>query len=260
MPPIRVRRAGVVAASALLPLLDPRERERLDRAVPGDRDAVASVLLLARLAVAEACGVEPDAVRVRRRCPRCGSAGHGVPVADRADGGPVPHLSLSRGDDVVVVALTDGGPVGVDVERTGARADPARPGPDRPHHHVGPATPGAGRARPDEDLARVVLAPGEPAAAGPHGLLLTWARTEAVLKAAGTGLAVDPRALRVSDAAGRPEVRVMDPAATAALAPAPGTRWWLTDLDVGADHVAALAALLPSSAPPALDHRTTQLP
>lgn len=260
MPPIRVRRADVVAASALLPLLAPRERERLDRAAPADRDAVASVLLLARVAVAEACGVEPDAVRVRRRCPRCGSAAHGAPVADRVDGGPVPHLSLSRGGDVVVVALTDAGPVGVDVEPTSAGVARACPGPDRPRPHVEPATPGAGRARTDEDLARVVLAPGEPPAAGPHGLLRTWARTEAVLKAAGTGLVVDPRALRVSDAAGRPEVRVVDAGAAAALTPAPGTRWWLIDLDVGADHVAALAALLPPGAPPVLEDRTLPLP
>ncbi|WP_158373726.1 4'-phosphopantetheinyl transferase family protein [Cellulosimicrobium cellulans] len=260
MSSIRVRRAGVVTASALLPLLALRERERLDRATPGDRDAVASVLLLARLAVAEACGVEPDAVRVRRRCPRCGSAAHGVPIADRVDGGPVPHLSLSRGRDVVVVALTDVGPVGVDLEPTSAGVARARPGPEHPRPHVEPATPGAGWARTGEDLARVVLAPGEPPAAGPHGLLRTWARTEAVLKAAGTGLAVDPRSLRVSDAAGRPEVRVVDPAAVAGLAPAPGTRWWLTDLDVGADHVAALAALLPPSAPPAVDDRTLPLP
>lgn len=236
MPPIRVRRAAVVPADALVPRLAPRERERVDRAAPADRDAVASVLLLVRLAVAERCGVDPDEVRVRRRCPRCGSAAHGVPVAERADGGPVPHLSLSRARRFVVVALSDAGPVGVDIEQ---------------------AHPDPGPARTGDGLARVVLAPGEPPAAGPHGLLRTWARTEAVLKAAGTGLAVDPRALRVSDAAGRPEVRVVDPAAARPLALPPGTRWWLTDLDAGPDHVAALAALLPS--PPEVDDRTTTL-
>ncbi|WP_147796229.1 4'-phosphopantetheinyl transferase superfamily protein [Cellulomonas sp. Y8] len=232
MPLIRVRRAGVVPAAVLRQRLTPDERARLDRAAPADRDAVASVLLLARRAVAEACRVEPDAVRVRRRCPRCGSAAHGVPVADRADGGPVPHVSLSRGGDLVVVALCDAGPVGVDVE-------PVRP--------IG------------DDLARVVLAPGEPPAAGSHGLLRTWSRTEAVLKAAGTGLAVDPRALRVSDAAGRPAVRVVDPGAAAALTPAPGTRWWLTDVDAGADHIAALAALLPQDASSTLDDSSSPL-
>ncbi|HYQ75059.1 4'-phosphopantetheinyl transferase family protein [Cellulomonas sp.] len=240
MPPIRVRRAAVVPADALVPLLDPRERERLDRAAPGDRHAVASALLLARLAVAEACAVAPDAVRVRRRCSRCGSAAHGVPVADRADGGPVPHLSLSRGGDLVVVALSDAGPVGVDVEP------------------VLPTPAPAGRDHPGADLARVVLAPGEPPAAGAHGPLRTWARTEAVLKAAGTGLAVDPRTLRVSDTTGHPDVRVLDRAAAAVVA-GPGTRWWLTDLDVGGGHVAALAALVPSGASPVVDDRAVRL-
>lgn len=240
MPPIRVRRADVVPADAVVPRLTRGERARVDRAAPADRDAVATSLLLARLAVAEACEVDPGTVRVRRRCPRCGSAAHGVPLADRADGGPVPRLSLSRGGDLVVVALSDAGAVGVDVE---------------PVHPVGEEP----RARHD-GLAGVVLAPGEPPADGAHGLLRTWARTEAVLKAAGTGLAVDPRALRVSDAAGRPQVQVVDPAAAAALTPAPGTRWWLTDLDVGADHVAALATLPPSSAPPELDDGTLHLP
>jgi 4'-phosphopantetheinyl transferase len=229
VPLIRVRRAAVVPAAALVPLLDPGERARLDRAAPADRDAVASALLLARLAVAEACAVAPDAVRVRRRCARCGSAAHGVPVADRADSGPVPHLSLSRGGDLVVVALSGAGPVGVDVEPVRrAGAVPRAPAGDAP------------RARS-------------------HGLLRTWARTEAVLKAAGTGLSVDPRALRVSDAAGRPAVRVVDPAPAPALEPAPGTCWWLRDLDVGADHVAALAALLPPDAAPPLDVRPVPL-
>ena len=285
MPPIRVHRAAVVPADALVPRLAPRERERLDRAAPADRDAVASVLLLVRLAVAERCGVAPDQVRVRRRCPRCGSAAHGVPVAYRADGGSVPHVSLSRARRLVVVALSDAGPVGVDIEKTHpdpgpARTDvehahpntrPARAGvvqahPDPPpactdvdHAHPNPraAHPDPGPARTGDRLARVVLAPGEPPAAGPHGLLRTWARTEAVLKAAGTGLAVDPRALRVSDAAGRPEVRVVDPAAARPLAVPPGTRWWLTDLDAGPDHVAALAAPLPW--PSEVDDRTTTL-
>lgn len=269
MPSIRVRRADVAPADALLPLLTPGERERLDRAAPADRDVVASALLLARRTVAEACGIGADRVRVRRRCPRCGSTAHGVPVADRADGGPVPHLSLSRATDLVVVAVSDAGPVGVDAEstrRAGAgshpRADTGRPRADAGPHPRADAGPhpraDAGpHPRADEHLARVVLAPGEPPAAGPHGLLRTWARTEAVLKAAGTGLAVDPRALRVSDGAGRPEVRLVDPAAAAPLAPPPGTRWWLRDLDAGADHVAALATLLP--VPPDLDDRTTTL-
>jgi 4'-phosphopantetheinyl transferase len=238
VPLVHVRRAAVVPVDALRRRLTAGERARVDGAAPGDRDAVASSLVLARLTVADVCAVDPGTVRVRRRCPRCGSTQHGVPAVDVGDGTAAPHLSLSRGGHLVVVALCDAGAVGVDVEAV-------------------PQADGRPCGQDPDDLARVVLAPGEPPAAGPHGLLRTWARTEAVLKAAGTGLAVDPRALRVSDPAGRPEVRVVDPAAAPALTPGPGARWWLTDLDLGADHVAALAALLPS--PPAVDDRTTTL-
>lgn len=209
-------------ADAVARALTSGERARVDRAAPADRDAVAAALLLARQAVAEACGVDPGSVRVRRRCPACGSTQHGVPVAERADGGPVPHLSISRTPDLVVVALADV-PVGVDVERAGSA---------------------------DDGLAGVALAAGEVVAAGPDGVLRTWVRKEAVLKAAGTGLAVDPRTLTVSDATGRPHVTT-----TAAAAPPEGTRWLLQDLALGEAHVAALAAALDPRTTPTLDVR-----
>ncbi|WP_454051670.1 4'-phosphopantetheinyl transferase superfamily protein [Cellulomonas sp. Marseille-Q8402] len=218
-PLLRLRHAEVRPAAGLAAALNPDERDRVARAAPADRDAVAAAVLLARLAVAEACGVDPSAVRVRRRCPRCGSAAHGAPWAQRADGGAVPHLSLTRTADLVVVALA-AGPVGVDVERAVGRPD----------------------------VAGVVLAADERPAAGPHGVLLSWARKEAVLKAAGTGLGVDPRTLEVSDAQGRPHVTATGPAG----AP-PGTRWWLTDLDLGPGHVGALAAAVEPGATPVLD-------
>jgi 4'-phosphopantetheinyl transferase len=226
-PLLRVRSATVRPAVALGPALTADERTRVDRAAPADRDAVASAVLLARRAVAEACGVQPGAVRLRRRCPRCGSTGHGAPWAERSDDGPVPRLSMSRTTDLVVVALA-GFPVGVDVERAG----------------------GADDALADETLAGVALAEGEQPAAGPDGVLRSWVRKEAVLKATGTGLSVDPRALRVSDAAGHPLVTAAGP-----VAPPDGARWWLTDLDLGAGHVAALAAALAPGVAPALDAR-----
>jgi 4'-phosphopantetheinyl transferase len=223
---MRVRSATVGPAGALGPALTADERTRVDRAAPADRDAVASAVLLARRAVAEACGVPPDAVRLRRRCPRCGSTGHGAPWAERADDGPVPRLSMSRTADLVVVALA-AVPVGIDVERAGSA---------------------------DDALAGVALADGEQPAAGPDGVLRTWVRKEAVLKAVGTGLSVDPRALRVSDASGDPLVTATGPAA------APdGARWWLTDLDLGAGHVAALAAALSPGATPTLATRAVHL-
>lgn len=231
---VRVRWAALPAdAHALLPRLSGRERDRVERAVPADRTAVAAALLLARVAVAEACGIEPADIRVDRRCPRCGSTAHGVPRVVRADGGPVPHLSLSRARDLVVVALA-GSPVGVDVEPV-------------------TATP------PDRG---VVLADDEQPAPEPHGLLRSWVRKEAVLKAAGTGLAVDPRTLRVDDRAGVPRVRRTpapgDPARgpTAASDPldvAPGHGWWLRDLDLGPTHLVAVALRTGRRTTPTLD-------
>lgn len=53
-----------------------------------------------------------DDLRVVRACRACGSDRHGKP---QVVGAPV-HVSLSRSGDVAVLAVTDAGPVGVDVE------------------------------------------------------------------------------------------------------------------------------------------------
>lgn len=55
-----------------------------------------------------------DDVRVVRACRSCGSDRHGKP---QVVGAPV-HVSLSRAAGLAVVAVTDAGPVGVDVEPT----------------------------------------------------------------------------------------------------------------------------------------------
>ncbi|HEY0215518.1 MAG TPA: 4'-phosphopantetheinyl transferase superfamily protein [Cellulomonas sp.] len=221
LPAVDVRPAALVRWARVLPpdelgaALVAAERERTDRAPAREHDALAGARRLARLVAAEACALPVDEVRVDRRCPRCGSTVHGVPRVRRADGGPVPHLSLSRAPDLVVVAVAPVGPVGVDVERTDAD--------------------------PRASTTAVALAPGEPVAAGPDGWLRTWVRKEAVLKAAGTGLAVDPRSFRVSDDAGRPVV-------TGDVPPPPaGSGWWLADLDLGRDHRAALALARPAA-------------
>lgn len=189
-------------------------------------------LLLLRALAAEACGLPADALRVDRRCPRCGATTHGVPRVRRANGGPVPHLSLSRCRDRVLVAASAIGAIGVDLERADA-----------------------------ETAAHAALTPTGGAPPGPEQALTardpypvrTWARTEALLKAAGTGLAVDPRAVRVQDAAGRPVVAGDPPP------PPAGTRWWLTDLDLGPAHVGALALALPDGPPPRIDTREVDM-
>ena len=123
--------------------------------------------LVARIAGALP-GARPDAslgapVTVGRRCQRCGAADHGRPVVV---GAPV-LASVSYAGDLVVVAVAEASrvlAVGVDVEQTErGRADSLR----------GLITPGRGTS------------------------LRHWTRVEAVLKADGRGLSVEPGRVRI---------------------------------------------------------------
>jgi 4'-phosphopantetheinyl transferase len=117
--------------------------------------------------------VSPEQIVLVHECPRCGSHAHGRPrlMATAALRDPA-HVSLSRTGDLSVVAITDAGPVGVDVEAQGA-ADFA-------------------------GFADVALHPGErdTTTADPTRV---WVRKEALLKAHGLGLAVDPTDVGLDD-------------------------------------------------------------
>ena len=163
---------------------------------------------LLRSAVAEHVGIGPGLVSVTRACPACGSSAHGRPVA-LLDGAPrrAPWVSLSRAGDLVVVAVTDAGPVGVDVE---AVADEPRP-----------------------DFASFALHPGERAESA-WEQATTWVRKEAVLKAVGLGLRLDPREVGVSPADLPPAVQAW---------PGQAPACWLSDLE-RPGHAACLAVLI----------------
>ena len=109
-------------------------------------------------------GVPLDRVVLGHACPRCGSEQHGRPyVLPTATLRAPAHVSLARAGDLSVVALTDAGPVGVDVE-----------------------TDGAAGFDGFDAVARHPQERGTDAT-------VSWVRTEALLKAYGLGLAVDPR-------------------------------------------------------------------
>ncbi|WEO76566.1 4'-phosphopantetheinyl transferase superfamily protein [Cryobacterium sp. SO2] len=139
--------------------------------------------------VARLTGVPAASVSLGQECPHCGAAGHGplrVRFGDGASPVPAIHVSLARCGGRRALAVTAAGPVGIDLESV---ADISR-----------------------APVAEVLLSPDEAdavAALGPRAaadaLAVLWTTKEAVLKAAGVGLRVDPRDLTIAlDPAGEP--------------------------------------------------------
>ena len=111
-------------------------------------------------------------VTVTHHCPNCGGTDHGRPLVDGA------FVSLSRAGGLVAIAVSLDGPVGVDIEsvaRVSASGfdDVAFSGTERTRI----------AAADDPDLQRARL----------------WTSKEAILKARGTGLRVDPRTVDPRD-------------------------------------------------------------
>ena len=157
---------------------------------------------------------------VGRLCPQCGSDRHGRPLLKGATSLGATSVSVSRTTGLTLVAVSRSGAVGVDVE-------------DLARFTVGPlADSGWG------GFAGVLLHPLERATTS-SALATTWVRKEALLKAQGQGLALDPRALRLSAAEDAP--RVVD-------WPGHDGPWWLRDLVLGPGLRAAVAG---RGAPPA---------
>jgi len=110
---------------------------------------------------------------VEHRCPTCGSADHGRPLVEGA------FVSLSRAGELVAVAVSLDGPVGIDIETV---AGVAASGFDDVAFSADEA--GDIRASDSPDLLRTRL----------------WTAKEAILKARGTGLRADPRLVDTHDA------------------------------------------------------------
>jgi 4'-phosphopantetheinyl transferase len=132
-----------------------------DADAAGHAGAAAGRALLRRLA-AEQLGIAPEDVPLVQRCPDCGGP-HGRPMID----GSELRVSLARCELGAVAVAAWGADIGVDVE---------------------PLVQSAERLAAIREVA------------GGDGIA-HWTRVEAVLKADGRGLRVDPRRVRVSGAA-----------------------------------------------------------
>jgi len=232
--PARVR-AAVAALGGYAAVLGAEAGKAAGLRVAEDAEALLASRALLRLLAAHVRGgsaASAALVAITRRCSDCGATDHGKPEAEGA------AVSLSRTRTLVMAAVGPAGTaLGIDVERA------AGPG------HTGlfdgfdalalsPAERGlvadtAGPAR--RDLLR----------------LAAWTAKEAVLKATGDGLRVEPHRLTVLDPAlavpaaeGRPEGLRLPRgtfAVSAPTLPAAGAvrvRW----VDAGEAHLAAIAS------------------
>jgi 4'-phosphopantetheinyl transferase len=199
----------------LADVLPDAERERAMRfRFEADRACYVAAHALARLVAGRLTGEAPKLLHFDAVCANCGGP-HGKP---RVRGTSL-EMSISHSGQRVAVAFTWGVPVGVDIEDlVPPRADASL----------------IERALSAEEQAALaaVAADGHNAA-----FLRYWTRKEAILKATGYGLAVALQAVTVS-APGQP------PRLTAWTADRPLDRpVCLSDLDLGAGHVAAVALL-----------------
>jgi 4'-phosphopantetheinyl transferase len=201
--------------------LDETERGRFDglRKVQ-DRRAFLSSRILLKTTVGRLADTPPELVRLAYHCPRCDRS-HGRPVVISPPAAVGWHVSLSHTSRQVIVAATDAGPVGVDIETTASTMFRGFDGVALTNAEAAEVERCAPSARAK---ARAVY----------------WARKEAVLKATGFGLAVDPAALEVS-APYLPAALTAWHADKPLAAPAQ-----ITDVPVDDDHVAAVAVLSPA--------------
>lgn len=184
-------------------LLDRVETERAARYLrASDRDRFVTAAVTLRRAVAAVTGFAAAEVVVDRTCVGCGRP-HGKTTLKTLG----IEASLSHAGEVVAVALTTIGPVGVDVERV-AEIDFAR-------------------------LDEQITAPGELASASRLEVFQRWTRKEAVLKAVGTGMDTAMAEVRLGLAEGGHTVLACPGVADVAL----------RDLDVEDGYVGAVAVV-----------------
>ena len=176
-------------------VLSVEERDRHDAMPAHARASFLAGRLLLRTLAADLMGLTPLAVQLTARCPDCGGA-HGKPQLR----GESLHLSLSRTDMVVVAAASWDALVGIDVERLD---------------------------QPAERIAAIGVITGE-------ATLSSWTRAEAVLKADGRGMRVDPALVGFEETAAGLQATVADSA----------VRYLVREVDVQAGLLVSTAVAL----------------
>lgn len=152
------------------------EQARIDRhRHPEERRRFVFAWALAGRVLAARLGVPTAALRVARDCRRCG-ADHGKPTLI----GEKVHFSLSHAGNRVALAVSDAGPVGIDIE-TSEIDDWSTA------------------------MSQMVLDAGE-AVTRSRDRATYWTRKEAVLKATGDGLLLPMCGIRVTPPGGRARV------------------------------------------------------
>ena len=172
---------------------------------PNDRVRSTIGAAVLRLAAGAHCGVPASAIVVDRTCRRCGRP-HGQPMLP----GTGLHASVSHAGQWVAVALTDAGPVGVDVEAVSdADIDALTPS------VLGPAEAGAVNTAMD--------------------FFVYWTRKESVMKATGDGLTAPMAQVLVTPPDSPPALR--------GYPGRPGLRAQMHDLAAPTGYLAAVTVL-----------------
>lgn len=206
-------------------LLNPDELQRAEAyRQPVDQQRFVWGVAMSRLLVAARYGLPATEVVISRTCADC-SRPHGKPQIVGYD----IHCSISHAGDAVGIAITEAGPVGLDIEKIDNSISV-------PENMV------------LTDSERSVLNE-LPVAQRTEALLRYWVRKEAVLKATGEGLR-------------RPmtTVEISSPTAPARLlGDSEGRQIELSDINAPADHVASLAMVFNKGHRGISEHDAAQL-
>ena len=203
--------------AALDGVLAPEERTHVERFRGGRATARLSRRLL-RLVLAHYLDLAPAEIQIDRSCAACGRP-HGKPRLRGRPGAATAGIefSVAHGGDLIVLAFAGTALIGVDIEPTGAPQDASA---ELLEFTLTPAERRRVREAPEHQRRQVFLR--------------YWTGKEAVLKALGTGLDVEPQAVALPPL----------PTGGTTSVTLPGSlpvELWVRDIDVGEGYVCTLA-------------------